>query len=70
MVEMPQLLMAKEADTVVAVAEADALTEVGVKDSVGGSLQSVEPTAAVVVGPCIVAAVQIVAAVGPSAAVG
>lgn len=66
MVEMPQLSMAKEADTVVAVAEADASAEMGVKDSAGGSLPSEEQTAAVA-GPCIAAAVQI-AAVEPFAA--
>lgn len=68
MAEMPQLSMAKEADTAVAVAEADASTEIGVKDSAGGSLRSAEQTAAVVVGPCIAAVVQIAAA-EPSAAV-
>lgn len=68
MAEMPQLSMAKEADTADAVAAADALTETGVKDSAGGSLPLAEQTVAVVVGPCIAAAVQI-AAVEPSAAV-
>lgn len=35
---MPQPSMAKEADTADVVAEVDAPTEIGVKDSVGGSL--------------------------------